>query len=647
MNVPNILLKAIAHEAEAAGTKKDQRLAIIGMGLCIFLVWMIQHPYFGVIHDSVLYTLLALSRLHPQDLANDIFLKYGSQDSFTIWSPLFAAAIRALDLEPAAALGTLLGQLAFFYGAWVLARRLMPAKDALLALGLLVALPAYYGAMGVFSYIESFLTPRQITEALVLISLAMFLSSRRPLGAACLLMGMLLHPIMAFSGIVMAVMLYGVIPRPRLGLAILAAGLALSLTIVLTTTAGPFKPFDPQWLSVIQEASSFLFLQKWGIEDWIRVVPPVAVLVVGLLTTTRPLVRNLCWGALATAGCGLLLTFIFCDLLAVQLVTEMQPWRWLWLEQAIAIILLPVVMGECWRAGLATRAVSLLLASLWVNRSGGDPQIFSGLALLTVVCAILAHRATLTPRAARLVFIGSCTMLAIALFINLVPKLTDELPTLPNVQMWAADGIPYAIVLLAVHWLAQRRPMPGSSLAIVLAAALGCVYVVPSAWKAWSLCYYRSLYTDAARWRAAVPPQAQVMWPTSPIGAWYLLDRPSYWSRYQEAGDIFSRNKAMEAWRRGELLVAAAEVSYFTPTHASAVPGGALTHTESKPKKGVTWVEPEKFDATGMSRACADPLLQFVVSWRDLGPTPFVPLTPDPARPRNQLHLYRCTDLKK
>jgi len=631
--------------AFTAGLEVDRPLALMGMGLCIFLIWTMQHPYFGVVHDSVLYTLLALSRLHPQSLTNDIFLKYGSQDSFTIWSPLFTAAIRLLDLEPAAALGTLLTQAAFFYGAWLLARRLMPVKDALLALGLLVALPANYGASGVFSYIEGFLTPRQITEALVLIALVLFIDSRRLLGSACLLVGMLLHPIMAFSGIVMAVMLYGLIPRPRLGLTLLAGGIALSLAIVSVTTAGPLKRFDPQWLRVINENSSFLFVLKWGIEDWIRVVPTVAVLIVGLLTTTKPLVRNLCWGALATASCGLLLTLIFCDLLAVQLVTEMQPWRWLWLEQAVAIILLPVIVGECWRARLATRAVSLLLASVWVNRS--DPQMLLGLALLTVACAAFAHRVALTPRIARLVFIGSCAMLAIALLINFMPKVTDELPTLPNLQMWAADGVLYAIALIAVHWLTQRRPVPASSLAIVLAGALACVYVVPPAWKAWSLCYYQSLYPDTAQWRAAMPPQAQVMWPTSPIGAWYLLDRPSYWSRYQEAGDIFSRSKAMEAYRRGESLVAAAEASYLRRTSASVVPSRALKQTDSKPERGVAWVEPEKFDATGLSRACADPLLQFVVSWRVLGPTPFAPLTPDHARPRNQLHLYRCADFKK
>lgn len=624
-----------------AGLKIERLLALMAMGLCIFLIWMMQHPYFGVVHDSVLYTLLALSRLHPQYLSNDIFLKYGSQDSFTIWSPLFTAAIRLVDLEPAAALGTLLTQAAFFYGAWLLARRMMPAQDALLALGLLVALPANYGASDIFSYIEGFLTPRQITEALVLIALAVFMDSRWLLGAACLLVGMLLHPIMAFSGIVMAVMLYRVIPRPRLGLALLAGGLALSLAIVSVTTAGPFQRFDPQWLHVINENSSFLFVLKWSIEDWIRIVPTAAVLIVGLLTTTKPLVRNLCWGALATASCGLLLTLIFCDLLAVQLVTEMQPWRWLWLEQAVAIILLPVIVGECWRAGLATRAVSLFLASIWINR--GDPQMLLGLALLTVACAAVAHRVALAPRAARLVFIGSCAMLAIALLLNFVPKLTDELPTLPNLQIWGADGVLYALALIAVHWLTQRRPVPASSLAVVLAGALGCAYVVPPAWQVWSLCYYRDLYPDLVQWRAAIPPQAQVMWPTSPIGAWYLLDRPSYWSHYQEAGDIFSRSKSMEAYRRGESLLAAAEASH----PASVVPNRALQHTDSRSNRGVAWVEPEKFNATGLSLACADPLLQFVVSWSVLGPTPFAPVTPDPARPRNQLHLYRCADFKK
>jgi len=621
----------------AGELKIDRLLALMGMGSCVFLVWMLQHPYSGVVHDSILYSLLALTRLHPEYLANDIFLKYGSQDSYTIWSPLFAAAIRVLDLEPAAAVGTLLSQAAFFYGAWLLARRLMPVRDALLALGLLVALPANYGASGVFSFIEGFLTPRQITEACVLLALVAFIDSRWVLGSACLMLGMLLHPIIACAGIVMATLLYGVIPRPRLGLALLTGAFALSLAVVSVTASGPFKRFDTKWLEVINANSSFLFVLKWRVTDWIRAVPPLVVLAVGLLTTTKPLVRNFCWGALAIAGCGVLLTAVFCDWLKVQLVTEMQPWRWLWLEQAVAILMLPVIVGDCWRAGLATRAVTVLLASVWLLSS--DPALVFAVALLAIASAVFVERVARTPREARLVLIGACAVLIIALVINIASKLLDQ----PILLLWTRDGTLYAMALLAVYWLIQRRPVPATTLLIALAGAAACACAAPAAWRAWSATYYGSLYPAMAQWRAAIPPQAEVLWAPTPIGTWYVLERPSYWSHHQEAGDIFSRGKAMEAYRRGLSLLAASQAAH--PMSDLVLRKGVHAHTDISQE--VAGVEPEKLNARGVARACEDPVLQYVVSWNVLGPTPFAPITPDATRPKDKLHLYRCADLRK
>ena len=55
--------------------------------------WILIHPYRGLEHDSVLYTVLALARLHPAALGHDLFVRYGAQDHYTIFSPMFAAAI--------------------------------------------------------------------------------------------------------------------------------------------------------------------------------------------------------------------------------------------------------------------------------------------------------------------------------------------------------------------------------------------------------------------------------------------------------------------------------------------------------------------------------------------------------------------------
>src|SRR5580658_588489 len=129
-----------------------QRLGWVALACLALAFWILIHPYRGVEHDSVLYAVLALSRLHPAALGHDLFVRYGTQDSFTIFSPVFAAAIRQWGLEPAAAVMTFITHVAFFGAALVLARRLMPSGLALLAVGLLVVVPCWYGSNFVFAY---------------------------------------------------------------------------------------------------------------------------------------------------------------------------------------------------------------------------------------------------------------------------------------------------------------------------------------------------------------------------------------------------------------------------------------------------------------------------------------------------------------
>jgi hypothetical protein len=608
-------------------------LALTALGLCVLLSWMLQHPFAGLIHDSRLYSLQALARLHPS-LSNDIFLKFGSQDSYTLFSPLFAAAIRLLDLEPAAALGTLLGHAVFFWGAWLLARRLMPGSYALLALGLLACLPSWYGAQTIFRYVEDFLTPRAMAEGLTLMALAAWLDERQVSGGLCLLAGMLLHPIMAFAGIVMAALLYGVIPRPRLGVLIIAAGSIATLLLVATLSSGPLTRFDPQWLHIIDETSPFLFIRRWDMSDWMRAVPPAAALLVGVLTTTKPLIRNLCTAALAMAACGLLAAIVFCDLLHVQLLTQMQPWRWLWLEQAVAIILLPVIVRECWQSGLVARAASLILASSWIFPVG---PLVLGVAFAAVGCAALTHRG-IEPRLTRPIFAGSCALVALAVLNNFAAKLGQPpiMASSPSAYAaswlgaWTKDGTLYAALLVTALWIVERRPsMPWSTASVIALAALDAFFA-PLTWHRWSVSQYKNLYTAAAPWRAAIPANAQIIWPTTPVGAWYALERASYWSHSQDAGDIFSRRKSVEAYRRG--------MSILT----------ALTPRSSKESDGprLVTVDLDQLGSAAMPRVCADPNLDYVVSWSHLGPTSFPPITVDPNKPNGKLYLYGCTDFR-
>jgi hypothetical protein len=642
MTSPNT---AVSAPLDGMLDKQRKQLLRVGLGiaalsLSVVTIWILQRPYRGLNHDSVLYTLSALARLHPS-LANDVFLRFGSQDSYTLFGPLYAASIRVLDLEPAAALLTFLGQLSFFLAAWALARRVMSARHALVAVGLLIALPSDYGALQDFSYIEGFLTPRQMAEALVLASLAATLADRRILGGICLLLGMLFHPIMAFAGLVMLFSLYVALPRPRLALVVAAAILAVSLGAALLISAGPFRPFDAAWLESVY-STGYLFISQWTIRDWSHLCVPGGALIVGVLTGDTPGVRKLCLAALLTVGGGILATLIFCDLLHVVIFTQAQPWRWLWLAQAIAVLLLPLIVPGCWRIGLLGRAAVLLIACAWELRAMPTAP---GIVLAAIFCAASARRLS-DWRHARLIYLGCTALLVLSILLSLlsharggadVGDLAFPARLAHWLNVWAGDGLLYIVALALVARQCGRPSTAPAAWLLAGAAALLCVFG-PLAWHSWTTYQYTpQLRAQYARWREAIPPNAEVFWTASPVSVWYLLERADYWSPPQSAGDVFSREKALETQRRASLVLSALDAA------------GQRHPPNSDP--GSPWYRParqgrpENLDASGAAEVCADSALSFVVSRIPLGPSAYPEIVPNPNQPDRRQRLYRCADL--
>jgi hypothetical protein len=618
-------------------------LALAALGLCVAAVWILQRPYRGLNHDSVLYALSALARLHVT-LAHDVFLRFGSQDSYTVFGPLFAGAVRALDLEPAAALLTFLGQAAFFVAGWALARRVMSARLALLAVGLLIALPSDYGALQDFNYIEGFLTPRQMAEALVLASLAATLANRRIVGGIWLLAGLLFHPIMAFSGFVILFCLYVAVPRPRLALIVGSAILALSLGAALLVPVGPLRSFDAAWLDRVY-ATGYLFMSQWSLRDWSHFCIPAGVLAIGVFTSPTLAVRKLCVAALLTAAAGILATLIFCDLLHVVIFTQMQPWRWLWLAQAIAVLLLPLIVLDCWRIDRLARAAIVLLASAWALR---ELPPAPGIVLAAIICAASAPRLK-DWRYARLIFVGCSAIFVLAMLINVLPHvLQSAVPTtaptfserlVQRMSIWAGGGLPYVAILGVMYWLGTRRSTSARAWLLAAATALVCV-LAPAGWHSWTAYKYtpasQALYSP---WREVIPANAEVFWASSPVSVWYLLERPDYWSPPQSAGDIFSREKALETQRRSLSV-------------QSALDAAGQRHPPD-PDPNSPWyrpprqARPENFDIPAAAAVCSDPELSFIVSRTSLGPTPYPEIVPDPGESERHLWLYRCVDLRQ
>jgi hypothetical protein len=630
------------------------RLAIAGTALTVIAIWMLAHPYSGIeSNDSSLYALLALARLHPQSLAADVFLRFGSQDTYTVFSPLFAAAVRLFDLEPAAAALAFAGQVTFIVCGWLLARSVMPARLALLSVGLLIALPSNYGDAHSFSYVESFLTPRQLAEAAILAALAANLTRRYALTCVCLLVAIVLHPIMALAGIVMLASLHVAVPRPRLALVVATGAVLLSLVPILVIPRGIFAPFDPQWLNLITSVTPYLFLRTWTLADWAHVALPIAVLALGASTGSVPSVRKLCLAALLTAACSLAVCWFYLDVLHSVIFTQMQPWRWLWLVASLAALLLPVVVRDCWRIGRPGRVAVVLLGATWVlTDNTADPYIaWTCIALACIACMAIRLQ---SPQAARLLFFASCVLLIGAFMCNLafkfqyVPLNATEavhgnLLAAKALQAWGGDGVLYALALIVAWSLIERQGSRLGTLLLCATAAISCLVLVPLAWRSWTDFHYTAQSRASfAPWRDVIPQHAQVVWPRNPMGAWYLLERPSYYSGHQFAGDVFSRAKAIEIHRRASVVASALQAtapSPVIPAHANAA---------ARSDNGTPTIPPsaDNLNAKGLAVLCSDPELDFYVSWTSIGPTPAGVIVPNPAKPRHQLHLYRCADFR-
>lgn len=649
-----LALSNTAVVAGPAGRMSQQealsRAALLGMTLFVLATWLLEHPYQGLVHDSIVYALMALARLHPDSLSHDIFLRFGSQDQYTIFGPVFGTAVRLLDLEPAAAWLTLVSQCAFFGCAWLLVRQFARGSLALLATGLLIALPSAYGNGDYFHYTESFLTPRLPAEALVLAAIAAMLARQRVWAALGILGALLLHPIMGAAGVAMFVFTFVAIPRPRLALGCGAGLLAISLAAWLWNVPlfVSFGPADSQWLQVVRTTSPYLFLTGWSVADWARVAVLMAVLWVGLLTATTQSLRNICGGALLTGVGGLALTALYCDGLHIVLVIAAQPWRWLWLTQVIAILLVPLIARNCLQAGGTVRAAIVLLAAAWLVHD--DLAKFSA-AALALVC-VAARDTAAAKQYARLIFAGSCGMLCLAialvvsdcyLFATTVEAAGASIGAriIRWLQVSDNEGLVPGAALVLTWWGFERSGTFTRTACLTMAGALACALLAAPSWNAWTASFYTpALRAAFGTWRNEIPGRAEVLWPGNPVGAWYLLERPSYWSFYQAVGAVFSKPKALELNRRTLSLGPIVDAAPVEPNTVSAPTQMSGSRVAGTPLNIIVR------DTHGLQVACRNPDLAYVVNWRRVGATLVEPVQIDPHDASKRMYLYRCADFR-
>jgi hypothetical protein len=539
-------------------TPKVSALGSASLALLCVVVWAVSHSYVGLFHDAILYTLQALARSDPSSLSHDVFLRFGSQDRFSIFSSLYAAAANAWGIERSAAALTLTFQLALIVSAWWLARTVTNSSLALLGCAIFIAVPAQYGADRVFTCIEAFVTPRMAAEALVLASIACALHSRRKLAFAFLAVAALFHPIMAAAGIAALCWLYIGLRHPRLVILIMLLAALLLIAEAALMPMGQWGRFDPTWWVLVKNRSPYLFLVHWNLDDWSRALLSITTLAIGVMSLPVSKARSLALVALLVVLSGLALSLLTCDVLHLTLFTQLQSWRWQWLGSIAAALLMPKIIESQWHSSKAGSAAALLLVSAWVFESGELSLI-----ALTFAIACQAFSARIAPQHARLFFYGACGMLAISILWRLASDfefteshyIDSNLPAaFKKLMSFCRDGLaPVALIVAAWWWLRFRSR--SATIVVGCLSAAAAALVLPTMAEPWfEQEFSPTVILQFAQWRAKLPVAAEVLSVQSPLPVWLLLSRPNYISTAQSSGIVFSRATALELQHRAETL---------------------------------------------------------------------------------------------
>jgi len=599
-------------------------------------LWLLLTPYVGLTHDAQAYAFQALARIDPAVLGQDIFLRYESQDRYTIFPQAYALLIQQFGLEATASGLTLACHVIWYGAAYLVSHRLFGAPLALLAIGLVVAIPGSYGGQSVFHFAEPFLTARLPAETLSLLALWIWLRGDRSVAIVTFVLATLIHPLMAFPVFLLAVLLTADAARAgRCSVPLVALAIVVCAVTGSVVLGGDSASMHEAWLESARMRSGFLFLDQWQPGDWNNTLLSVVTLAIASIVLVDSPARSAVWAAFWLALAGLLLAALASEVWHLKILMQGQPWRWLWLARFLAIAALPATCYSAWQSGPAGRAAALLLSAAWLTVVPVSTRTLIPMVMgsILAIAALFASRVgdRLPGTTQRLLQRGSIAILVLVLFATVVTAslrsmmISEDLDLSQSTQrlLRVLALITPAVVLVVVAWsgsiIAHARALPvaiaaGGSALLVAAVA----FAVPK-WT--DRTYSGENFAHFADWREVIPRDAEVFWWNGLREVWFLLDRRSYLTVSQTGGVVFSSEASVELHRRAESLRAFIDPRFWFNMPAALKP---LTHDV-------------------LASICRDPALGFVVSQDDIG-------VGAPAKdwPRSEqfIYLYDCGDYR-
>lgn len=527
---------------------RRDRLSLIGLVLIPLSAWI---SFRGIVHDSQLYLGQALLHVPGyEQIRNDLFFKYGSQDDFSLFSRVYAQLISWWGIYPAILFVFVLSKLAFLAGSYHLLKNFLDKSHAALAtLGMFLLSRAYGGDnfhIIPLNVSEPFVTARSIAEPLCLFGISYLLQHRLLPSLACFLFALSMHPLMTLPAIAACglYLLHQRISWTGLALALpVAAGASLYLLAHYPATA---TAYDQTWWQIVSTRNQLALPSHWGLRPWSILITDLLVLWMFLREAPRHRYFLVALGVVAVSA---MLVCLLDDLaLRNVLLTSAQIWRAGWLLHLLASGLLIHLLIQAWRADgpINTQKMALLILCLLT---------FSNLQWIYALISALLRPARLAEKtslpALALTAIPLSLIIPVDIHWYLQDAIAKGLPSEPARYYVAVNFIPgYLSGCLAVYALwryTYLRLLPFIGALTVLTLIY---WVAPSP---------SNISSDLARHTniiAKMPKNTglEIYWPQEISVPWLSYKTAGFFSHPHGAGVLFNRQTAMDYAQRQQAL---------------------------------------------------------------------------------------------
>jgi len=553
-------------EKSALATRRF--LSLAGLWLAAFLLWLLNHPYQGIWHDARVYGLIAAHWIYPEALANDLFFRFGSQGSLSLFTPLYGELVRALGLDTAARLVVLSGGALWVMALFSLSRAVLGdtlAGRFAVLFGVMLSV-SYSPNASVFVLNENFATARSWAMPAGVMAVAWLAAGKFRRAGAASLLSCLLHPLLGLWPLALVIL-----ARMPLRWMIL---LTLSPALVVTGVGllGPDLPYlrlmQGEWLEYLRGTSDILFKPPQDTR-----LPVYLTALIALLAGARagsPQWRPLYARLLVLAAGGLVLALLSSYGLPLEIIVQGQPWRVFWL----ALPLAGVAVLDVMRRAAVADGVPLLIGNglALLALDGGWLQPVIWLVCVAVWLPVrylnaLAVHVNAWRKALWLVMIVLCLLALPGLIVELeIAGARFVAPWWPGalVLHGLVAGSLWPLPLL-LAWLLGRQEMSsraGVALTAVVVMA-GLLVLLLDSWDKRPQrvqrmeARYLNSHQPSHPFSAYIRNGETVAWPEQEMTVWLDLHTPSYWGKTQGIGVVFSHDKFAEWQRRGALVAAA------------------------------------------------------------------------------------------